>query len=218
MDGYLSWNEKIITDFSDKNINAMYDNGFVFTRLGYGQMTQTRSIRIDLNKFELNSENRRVLRKIENIELEITPLPHPDYDWHIHQLGFNFYTKKFGQGTFSANKIKELLNAQNSNFNLLVIFKLNNKNIGYCICRNTDELLHYSYPFYDLETSISNLGLGMMTKAVIWAKEQGKKYIYLGSAKDKTAMYKLQFSGLEWFDNKEWKNNIEELKNILLAA
>jgi arginyl-tRNA--protein-N-Asp/Glu arginylyltransferase len=217
MDEYLSWDEKIIDDFGDANTSAMYGDGFVFTRIKRGAMTQTRSVRIDLKKFELSSENRRVLRKTENIEMRITRLPHPDYDWRIAKMGFDFYTKKFGKKTFSANKIKELLTSEQSNYNLLMKFidHDSKESVGYAICFDNKDLLHYAYPFYNLNSSISNLGMGMMTKAIVWAKEQDKKFVYLGSAKNSTAIYKTQFSGFEWFDGKEWQTNIEELKKIL---
>ena len=55
----------------------------------------------------------------------------------------------------------------------------------------------------------------MMTKAIVWAKEHGKKYVYLGSARDSAALYKTQFKGFEWFDGKEWRDDIDELKKIL---
>jgi len=215
MDGYLSWDNKTISDFSAKNITNAYNMGFVFTRLGKGKMTQTRSVRINLDKFELSSENRRVMRKTEGVQLNIITLPHPDYDWHIHKLGVDFYTKKFGEKTFSANKIKELLTSPDSNFNLLFKYQENNLPLGYCICYQNNELVHYGYPFYDLGININNLGIGMMTKAILWAKEVGKKYIYLGSAQNPAAIYKTQFTGFEWFDGKSWKQNIDELKEIL---
>lgn len=132
-----------------------------------------------------------------------------DYDWLIGKMAKDFYTVKFGEGTFSANKVKELLTTKH-NFNLLLIYT-----DGYCICYQDKDILHYCYPFYNLQSSIFNLGMGMMLKAIIWAKEAGKKYVYLGSAKDAKAKYKLQFSGLEWFDGKEWKTDLEELKKIL---
>lgn len=219
MDGYLSWDEKIIDDFSDINTSSMYERGFVFTRLGRGAMTQTRSVRIDLNKFELSSENRRVLRKTENIELNIIPLPHPDYDWRIAKMGFDFYTNKFGKGTFSANKIKEILTSNKSNFNALLEYKLNGNDsdraVGYAICFENNNCLHYAYPFYNLDTETPNLGIGMMTKAIVWAKEKNKKFVYLGSAQNPSAIYKTQFSGFEWFDRKNWQSDIEELKKLL---
>jgi len=240
MDGYLSWDNKTISDFSAKNITNAYNMGFVFTRLGKGKMVQTRSVRINLDKFELSSENRRVMRKTEGVQLNIITLPHPDYDWHIHKLGVDFYTKKFGEKTFSANKIKELLTSPDSNFNLLFKYRhceeqgdaaiplITEKNgiaspsvrndnvpVGYCICYQNNELVHYGYPFYDLKTNINNLGIGMMTKAIMWAKEAGKKYIYLGSAQNPAAIYKTQFTGFEWFDGNNWQTDIKKLKNIL---
>lgn len=216
MDGYLSWDNITIDDFSDNNTSAMHERGFVFTRLGRGAMTQTRSVRIDLNRFELSSENRRVLRKTENVGLRAVRLPHPGYDWHIHKLGFDFYTKKFGPKTFSANKIKESLTSDKSNFNLLLEYNFNNTPVGYAICFENSDWLHYAYPFYDLDANIPNLGIGMMTKAIHWAKENGKKYVCLGSAQNSAAIYKTQFSGFEWFDGNEWKTNANELKTILI--
>jgi len=215
MDGYLSWDNKTIVDFSEKNIEAMYARGYVFTRLGKGAMTQTRSLRIGLDKFELSSENRRVLRKTEDIILSALALPHPHYDWRIHKLGVEFYSAKFGQGTFSANKIKELLTSPESNFNLLLAYKLQEREIGYCICADAGKFLHYSYPFYSLAEETPNIGIGMMTKAIVYAKENHKKYFYLGSAQNAAAIYKLQFAGLEWFDGKEWQADAGALKKIL---
>ena len=215
---YLKWNEQTITDFSETNINSLYNQGWLFTREGRGAMYQTRSLRIDLEKFELSSENRRVLKKTEDIGLMTYDLPYEKYSWEIGKMGKEFYQTKFGDGIFSANKIKELLTKKH-NFNKLYIYNNKQEAVGYCICFETDKILHYSYPFYVLHHTsyvISpNLGLGMMLRAIIHSKEASKKYVYLGSAKDAKAKYKLQFAGLEWFDGKEWKTNIDELKKIL---
>ncbi|MDO8499338.1 MAG: hypothetical protein Q7S66_01610 [bacterium] len=217
---YLSWDEKIITDWSDANINTLYDQGYIFTRVGRGAMNQTRSVRVDLSKFELSSENRRILKKTEEIKLNTSPLPYANYDWSIAKLGKDFYATKFGEKTFSANKIKELLtNEKTSNFNLLFTYsvipaKAGIQAYGYTICCETAGLLHYCYPFYDLNQSPKDMGLAMMLRAIIWAKEQNKKYIYLGSFSRPTDTYKLQFFGLEWFDGKSWQMDTAVLKNI----
>ena len=227
---YLKWDEKTITDFSDQNINNLYNQGYVFTRKDKGVMQQTRSLRIDLSKFKLSSENRRILKKNEPLILTSKTLPYSQYNWSIGKMGKDFYTKKFGDGTFSANKIKELLTEHNkSNFNRVLEyicapvpphldFTKNQVLLGLCICKETNDLFHYSYPFYSLNlipNIYANLGLAMMTKAIVWAQEQGKKYIYLGSAQRPSDTYKLQFEGLEWFDGKGWKSDSEELKLIL---
>jgi len=238
---YLKWQEKTIADFSEQNINDLYDHGFLFTRVGKGAMYQTRSVRIDLDKFELSSENRRVLRKIENVAMETTPIPYSNYSWEIGKLGKNFYEQKFGEGIFSANKIKELLtNKEKSNFNLLLVYNViarsnsdeaissptgrsprpdgardDSQPAGYSICYSNAKILHYSYPFYNLQNSTSNIGIGMMTRAIEYAKKEKRKYVYLGSAKDNAALYKFQFAGVEWFDGKIWQSDIEKLKNTL---
>jgi leucyl-tRNA---protein transferase len=257
MHEYLSWAEQTIIDFSDEKINSLYDEGYVFTRVGKGVMRQTRSIRIDLSKFELSSENRRVLKKTEDLRLKIEDLPYGDYHWLIGKLAKDFYDTKFGEGTFSANKVKELMTDESkSNFNLLIQYVIpsegseateveesllianttlntskrdpstsslrdsgrDDNTVGYAICYETKKLLHYSYPFYILQATgytLPNIGLGMMLHAILYAKEQNEKYIYLGSAQRPTDVYKLQFKGLEWFDGNNWKTDLEELKNIL---
>lgn len=218
MSAYLSWKKQTITDFSPEHITSLYNEGFVFTRRGKGEMDQTRSVRIDLSQFELSSENRRILRKTDEIKMGTIPLPYSQYHWSIGKLAKDFYTTKFGDGTFSANKIKELLSdPDKSSFNVLFKFTHNDEAIGYTICYTNNEILHYSYPFYELTnvSQFTNIGLGMMTKAVQWAKDSGKKYVYLGSAQRPTDTYKFQFSETEWFDGEKWNNNVEELKNIL---
>ncbi len=245
---YLNWNTKTITDFSDTTINHLYDEGYVFTRLGHGIMNQTRSLRIDLSKFELSSENKRILKKTENLQLTPYNLTNFNYDWAIGKLAKDFYEKKFGPGVMSANKIKELLtDKEKSNFNRVFVYSLSLRGsetheairdtdrhaslrssrddssvLGYCIAYETNEFIHYSYPFYSIEPNTYNLapniGLGMMLKAIVFAKNQGKKYIYLGSASRPTDTYKLQFAGLEWFDGQHWQTDLEQLKTILVQS
>lgn len=227
MSSYLKWNQQTITDLSDENINALYDQGYLFGRVDKGVMDQTRSVRINLLKFDLSSENRRIMKKTEGLEVTNKGLPYFSYDWSIGKLGKDFYDTKFGEKTFSANKIKELLTDQKkSNFNKVLLYKPNRKItslavspeeiIGYAICRETNEILHYCYPFYKLNAEIPNLGLGMMLRAILWAQEVNKDYIYLGSAQRPGDTYKLQFAGLEWFDGKEWKTDLDELKKLLV--
>ncbi len=222
---YLKWKEKVITDSSDQNITRLYNEGYLFGRVEKGEMYQTRSVRIDLGKFELSSENRRILKKTETLELRVEPLPYSDYHWSIGKLGKDFYDTKFGNGTFSANKIKELLTEPaKSSFNRLLVYSLDGISTGYCIAFENETLLHYCYPFYQGTRSnppageqgaLVNVGLGMMLKAIVVAKKKGKKYMYLGSASRPTDTYKLQFAGLEWFDGTGWKKNIDELKKTL---
>lgn len=212
---YLIWDKKTITDFLPANVSKAYFDGYVFTRIDRGVVYKTRSLRINLNEFELSSENRRILRKTEGLELTYTNLPikAENYNWKIHKLGKDFYDSKFGNGTFSAAKIKQLVtNSESSNFNILFKYIFKEEIVGYVIAYQNSEMIHYSYPFYDLERYPSNFGMSMMIKAILWSKEHLHNYIYLGSASRPSDKYKLQFKGLEWFDEIAWTKDLEKLK------
>jgi arginyl-tRNA--protein-N-Asp/Glu arginylyltransferase len=205
---YQSWQKINLEKVDPAMIEEKYAAGFILTRI-FRTMDQVRSLRVDLKKFVLSSENRRILRKGEEIEMWAINLPMPleNYDWQIHAVGAKFYNEKFGSGTFSDNKIKELLTTENSNFNLLLIFrdKKTNQDIGWSICFLSQNILHYAYPFYRLDVD-KNLGMIMMTKTVAWAVACGLDFCYLGSIWDEKAKYKLQFSPEEFFDSHQWQS------------
>jgi len=235
-EGYLNWDQVTLNDFSAASIASMYDKGYVFTRLGKGLMIKTRSVRIDLLKFSPTSENRRILKKTDNISSTAIPLPLAlpgcdtslAYHYSIGKLAKDFYEIKFGKGVMSAQKIKEMLtDSKKSNFNSLLVYSLNEDAasdapgqigretaIGYAICYCSAEIIHYSYPFYDLMKSPKDMGLGMMIRAIEYAKKSGLKYAYLGSIQNKAGLYKLQFEGLEWFDGNGWSNDTGEIKKL----
>lgn len=172
------------------NTALKYSEGYVFTRIAKGDMYKNNSVRIDLSRFELSSENRRILKKID-LNLIVKPLPLSDYNWKIGKMAKDFYDAR--NAKFSANKIKELLTTDH-NFNTLFDYE-----IGYCIAYMDKEILHYCYPFYASENK--DMGMNMMLRAILYAKEKGLKYVYLGSYNK----YKMQFTGVELFENGVWK-------------
>ncbi len=214
---YLIWEQINLKNPHAQEITIKYDSGFLFTRTGKGDMIQTRSLRANLGEFKFNSENRRILKNWSNLKLQPTPLPLPlcDYSWGIHKLGNEYYSKKFGPDTFSANKIRQLItDKESSNFNMLMEYVLDSDKVGYAICYENNDLFHYAYPFYKFEY-YKGLGMGMMVRAVEYAVNTGKKYLYLGSASKPKDRYKLQFENLEWFDGISWHSSTKELKDII---
>jgi arginyl-tRNA--protein-N-Asp/Glu arginylyltransferase len=219
---YLITSETKVTDFSSDNIYNLYNKGFVFTRKDKGSMVETRSLRIDLSNFILSSENKRILNKNLNITVAFEELPLEDYSWEVHSLGKNFYSVKFGDMTMSASKIKEMFTDMNkSNMNAAFTYSDESSKVGYCLAYSSENIIHYAYPFYNLDIPKErSIGMAMMLKAITFAKDNNKKYIYLGSVADSKALYKLQFEGLEWWDaeKKIWDKDIAELKNLALSS
>lgn len=246
MSNYKSYDQTIIEDISEAKVESMYSKGYVFTRLAKGVMEQIRSMRIKLSGFEFNSENRRILRKTEilNIKTINLPIPLENYDYHIHKIGKDFYkARNNGEDVFSASKIRELVvDESKSNFNVLLKFThIETKEIiGYAICHETENILHYAYPFYNLSIDYKNLGMGMILSAISYKLKatlnvqsadrpiksnlkynpqtsnlEYKSYFYLGSLHDEKSKYKLQFNNIEWWDGDYWSKDVEKVKKLL---
>ncbi|MFQ5492686.1 MAG: hypothetical protein ACE5DX_00805 [Candidatus Dojkabacteria bacterium] len=220
MHDYLTWDKTTLDSYEPETITEQYSQGYVFGRTGKGDMFQTRSLRVELSRFQLSSENRRVTQKFPELKVKSNSLPltEDEYDWNIHRLGKEFYTKKFGVGTFSASKLRAILKDDDStSFNMLLEYSLEST-VGYAICYQNNSIIHYAYPFYEFELYPANLGMSMMIGAIEFAAEMKLEYIYLGSVKNESDKYKLQFSGLQWFDGKDWQGDLSVLKKLLVKS
>ncbi len=76
-------------------------------------------------------------------------------------------------------------------------------------------LAFYYYAFYDLNYYARNLGMFMMTSAAALFAERGVKHLYLGTCYSRTALYKTQFAGAEFFNGFRWSDDLDELKFII---
>ncbi len=218
MHKYLILDEKTINADDPVEVSVFYDKGYLFSRKFKGSIYQSRLIRINLKDFTFNSENRRVLRKVEALALNSVPLPldKSQYDWNIHRIGKEFYSKKFGDNTFSASTIKSLVtDSSRSNFNSIFEYSLDSQKIGYAIVYQNASIIHYAYPFYEFEKYSNNIGMGMILKAIQYALDNHKQYFYLGTLTRPSDIYKLQFNNSEWFDGTSWSKDFSQVKDLI---
>jgi len=192
------------------DLNKIYNMGFLASRAKKDLFYLARGLRVDLAKFEKSSENRRILKKTKYMNLNIVDLKQFEYDFTIAKMGKDFYERRFGRKVMSANKIRWLFKKQVLSH--VIVYKDQDKSLGYCLVNKTDRILHYAYPFYDLSYFRRNAGMGMMLRTVIEAKKQGLKYLYLGTCYSKKALYKTQFKGCEYFTGWNWSSDIDKLK------
>lgn len=203
-----------------ENLSPIYDKGFlpytgdlsIEQEIFYG----ARSLRVNIADFSDTSENRRVCRLIEPLEVQIEVIEKEKFD--LNDEEFN---------TFCSNYIKERIgddNMSQERWNYILskplgshIFRFYNKEktLGYVLCAVNDSLLHYWFAFFDTEYMKSHsLGKYMMWSLINWSKENGKAHVYLGTAYKPAALYKIRdHRGLEFWDGQKWNNDNKTLKS-----
>ena len=172
-----------------------------------------RSLRVVLDNFVPTSENRRIDKKMAELQPEITVWQKSDFDNNEAFLKFclDYAAVRF-DGTMPAERFDYIYNWDYLSH--IFEFKgVDNNVLGYVFAVITDNILHYWFSFYDLQHSRLGLGKWMMYKTISWAKENGLKEVYLGTCYGTKAMYKMRdFKGLEFFNGNEWTADMKQLK------
>jgi len=199
-------------------VAEIYARGFLPMRHRPGLYYLCRSLRVDLAKFSPSSENRRILRKTEAFHYQVLPLPQPGQcssgafpaDEAVYAFCQRYLESRFGQSPISEAGLKSIF--RSGIFSHVFVWSEGEKVTGYAVCLVNDDLLHYAHVFYDPSYAAQNLGARMILEAVTWAKAEGKQYAYLGTCYNQSAFYKLEFSGVEFFNGVGWSSDLEELK------
>lgn len=208
---YQVWLLKELTN----EVEKIYQNGFLPIRSIPNVYYLARSIRVDLAKFELSSENRRILKKTENFESDLAPLSGFRYTPQIQKFCKDYMVQKFGKLSITAAGIRSIFKSGIYNYVFVWKERKTQRKVGYAVCFNSTNFLQYAHAFYDLSYFQQSLGARMMLEAVIWSKESGKKYIYSGTCYDQKALYKTEFKGTEFFNGFRWSDNLGELKELV---
>lgn len=119
------------------------------------------------------------------------------------------------KSSFSAATVRSIFKEEVYNSVLVFTDQEAGKEVGYAVCYQGKEFLQYAHAFYDLDYLAKNLGARMMLESIVWAKDRKKKYVYLGTAYGKGALYKTQFKGGEFFNGLGWSENLSELKVLV---
>ena len=196
-------------------VEKIYANGFLPMRNKKGVYYLSRNIRVNLNLFELSSENRRILKKTENFESDIIPLSEFKYTPQIQKMCLDYSKKKFGEKVFSSQSVKNIF--QGDVYNYVFVFKeiSSGEMVGFAVCFVSNEMVQYAHSFYNPSLIDENLGARMMLESVVWSKKSDKKFIYLGTCYERNALYKTEFKGVEFFNGFRWNDDLNELKDLI---
>jgi arginyl-tRNA--protein-N-Asp/Glu arginylyltransferase len=194
----------------------IFQAGFLPSSRQLDRFYLCRQIRVALEKFELSSENRRILRKGEGIEVELVPREKFDYTPARREFFKTYADAKFGRDVMTYERLDSLFSTPIISHLLVFTDSKNGREIGVATLYVAGAALaYYYYAFYDLGYANRSLGMFMMTSAAELFAGRGLKHLYLGTCYSDKALYKTQFAGVEFFNGFRWSDNLEELKFLL---
>ena len=194
----------------------LFNAGFLPSSHQLDRFYLCRHLRLNLEQFELSSENRRILRKGLGLNVELVPRAKFDYTPARRQFFKSYADAKFGPDTMSLARLDSLF--ANPVISHLLVFTdaQTGAEVGVAaLYLEGTALAYYYYAFYDLSHPVRSLGMFMMTAAVELFAGRGCRRLYLGTCYSDSALYKTQFAGLEFFNGVRWSTSREELKHLL---
>ena len=194
-----------MTQFNLKPANSIetnYNTGLLPQRNQKDLWYQESNSRSNLKNFNLNSENRRIIRKTDNFSFKKVELKDFKYDSSIQKRIFT-WVKQLGWD-FPTSSIKTIFT--NHIFNYLYIWTdENNQEIAYSICYFDKNISHIAYVFYNPEYSHGNLPIRLVLQTIVDSQEANLNYCYLGRFSPDTGFYKRNMPGFEYFKDNQWQ-------------
>lgn len=175
-----------------------------------------RNIRVDLARFKPSSENRRILRKGQGIEVALTPRSEFDYSPARREHWKRYADERFGNDIMSFDRLDRLMSSPVISHLLCFREQATGRELGTALMYiQAPDVAYYYYAFYDLELLKENLGMYMMTRCVAHFAERGFAHVHLGTCYSRRALYKAQFAGVEFMNGYTWSSNVDELKFLV---
>lgn len=179
-----------------------------------------RHTRVDLARFTLSSENRRILRKGEGLELSLLSAADGALTPERRAFCQHYAAAKFGPDGMADARLERLFGSAITTHVLRATDPARGGAEVGLVTLHLEEprAAFYSYAFYDLAHANRSLGLWLMTSAVALLARRGVAHLYLGTCYAGNALYKAQFAGFEFFNGVRWSADLAELRHLLARA
>lgn len=193
----------------------LFNAGFLPGARGLEQFYLCRNLRVNLAQFSSSSENRRILRKGEGITMQLVPRAEFDLTPARKDFFLNYAEARYGAGVMPTERLELLFNSPLAT-HLMVFTDASGAELGVVLLYlAAPRLAFFRYSFYDLNHPNRSLGLFLMTTAVEFFAAQKFQHLYLGTCYAERALYKTQFTGVEFFNGFRWSQNLDELKHLV---
>jgi len=194
----------------------LFHAGFLPSSRNLDRFYLCRHLRVSLKVFTPSSENRRILRKGERLRVELIPRAQFDYTPARREFFKTYADARFGPEVMPFTRLDALFAAPIITHLLVFTDAQTGAEVGVAtLYVESPALVFYYYAFYDLACPNRSLGMFMMTAAAKLFADQDAAYLYLGSCYAENALYKTQFTGVEFFNGFRWSANLAELKYLI---
>ena len=187
---------------STDNIDELLEQGWIpwFEKEWYN----VRSVRINLNDYRPSSKTKKKFKKISydlKKTKEIVDLT------EIYRINDQYVERKEFDGRID---IDEIVKTTEYCFE----FSYNDKIVAYTFMDVYEQSVLSCQFIYDY--SCENLSVGNISQycECLYAKELGKKYVYILSGYEDACLYKAEIYGMEWWTGKEWCTDYELYKKL----
>lgn len=170
-----------------------------------------RSVRVVLSDWNLNSENRRVLKRFPELKRKVFPMKQfSKDDQRFLEFCETYFYKRHGKGIMPRERVKHILDTIVTH---VIEYRLGSEGlVGYVFLVEDDELCHFLFSFYDLNYMNKSLGMHLMIDIVRYAQDSDKKFCYLGTAYGKRGIYKTNFEAIEFWNGSRWLRDSKALR------
>lgn len=155
---------------------------------------QSQSCRIDPSKIQLSYKRRKVIS-----EIDFKVVPYSSIKNEVDTYFQNFFEQKSFKLDDSYNS-----NSKNPNIQILVLSH-KKKIVGYIRFQIFEKNILGFESAYDLDLSKLSLGKTGIIILSEYGKSIGKKYTYVYESYKNYFPYKLEISGVEYFEGEYWK-------------
>jgi arginine-tRNA-protein transferase len=218
--GYSNWLE--ISDAG--NLADAYTNGY----LPYSgnisdqrhQFYMARSLRVRLDRFEMDKKRRYDHRAWQAFELERIHLTKEQImaeygEESLLELAAMWMEPRFGERALSLERLTYILGK--AFLQDFLIWKHGSELNAYALIVRGDWGAHYYYVFYRNGGSLRSApGHGYLIDFIQWAKAAGHTHAYLGTYYGHKSQYKSRgIKGVEYWDGNAWDDDKREMARLL---
>lgn len=205
----------------DDALAEVYNQGFLpYSGQPPSPLTlyMARSVRIVLNDWKPNSENRRILRKADwdFTRESVTTANFDLQDESFLRFCNGYFLDRHQKDIQDSGKLSAVL--ESGFVSEVVTYRtVEGQVLGYVLLAGDQCMSHYWFSFYDSSLASQSLGMWLMIQEARQAQEQGKDFLYLGTCYGPSSVYKTNFDGIEWWSGSDWSTDKKRLKSLARA-